>query len=126
MAKKSGVSDLLIIGVGSYVIIWMAYYNKLGHTAKQMADQIVGVLKGFLPESGTNAGLPSGASGTYSGGTSAYSTTSTVRHDGQLVLPVPPEWGWRVYPQYDPLVGRVGIYQTDDRGNFNGPIAWAS
>lgn len=119
MARKGELTNLIVLAGGAFVIYQLGIRGSLGTDFQTLMMQFNQALRGI----GKTA-IPSGTSGSTTTTGQQYSTTSTVRHDGQLVLPVPPSWGWRSYPQYDPLVGKTGIYQTDDKGNFNGPIAW--
>ena len=121
MARKGGLTNLIVLAGSAFVVYQLGIRGTLGTDfqllMQQVSQGLIGIGKVAIPSTTSGTSVPSGTSG-------QYSTTSTVRHDGQLVLPVPPSWGWRTYAQYDPLVGRTGVYQTDDKGNFNGPIAW--
>lgn len=123
MARRGELTNLIVLAGGAFVIYQLGIRGSLGSDFQTLMLQFSQALKG-IGKAAIPGDTPGSTTTPSTGSGQQYSTTSTVRHDGQLVLPVPPSWGWRSYPQYDPLVGKTGIYQTDDKGNFNGPIAW--
>jgi hypothetical protein len=134
MARNS-LAQYGIVGGGLWLGYSMALAGSLGGDMQKFALQTQAQLhKAFNLGVGDGAVTPKAstpqtlAAKTISPTLAAIGVTSArqsiVKHDGTLVPSM--NAGWRTYPQADPeMGGKIGIYETDDHGNFNGPIAWA-